>query len=182
MRKKTGVFQNKYWDEYYDFVEKKLNKKHAEEGKEPYNPSSIDTVTRDTFFLEKNDDRPFDYWFESPERMEEAEECLKKLLKNRQTPESDRRHYMEDMMLFREFWLERNEVCRYCMTRTELDTVAEKWLFDDTVDFKIEDLLIGQVISPKRKRMTLNISSKHDREIFIKNIDIKYCPMCGRKL
>ena len=75
-------------------------------------------------------------------------------------------------------------MCEYCETKEPLDSLAEKWLFDEVVDIGIAQLAFGGVIHPAKKRLNINVVTHPviERELLGKPIEIRFCPMCGREL
>ncbi|MDO4975238.1 MAG: hypothetical protein Q4E61_02840 [Alphaproteobacteria bacterium] len=71
-------------------------------------------------------------------------------------------------------------MCDFCECESKLESVAKKWLIsDEEVDIGILDNLdIGLVISPKYKELSYCLNYAE----YVKRIQIKYCPMCGREL
>ena len=42
-------------------------------------------------------------------------------------------------------------MCEFCELKAPLDSLAEKWLFDYTLDLNIAEVAFGAVICPSRK-------------------------------
>ena len=75
-------------------------------------------------------------------------------------------------------------MCEYCETETELEDLGKKWLFDEEIDYDEGHITFGGVIAPRQKAISIDIVTTpviYD-EVLKKDIPIKYCPMCGRKL
>ena len=75
-------------------------------------------------------------------------------------------------------------MCKYCEIENPLDSLAAKWLFDEKVDAGMAQLAFGGVIHPEQKSLHLSVvtSPVITKELLTEQIDIKFCPMCGRKL
>ena len=75
-------------------------------------------------------------------------------------------------------------MCQYCELNAPLDSLAEKWVFDYPLNFGEMEVAFGGIICPERKQLDISVvtSPVIDREILNKQIDINYCPFCGRKI
>ena len=101
MGKKYGKYREKYYNEYFEYLWERMQKERKKE--KELKLSYVQTVATDTFYLEKHSDRDFLSWLNSEKTLNEAEKELKKLLSNRQKPESDLKAYLNDMKYFRDF-------------------------------------------------------------------------------
>ena len=101
MGKKYGKYREKYYNEYFEYLWERMQKERKKE--KELKLSYVQTVATDTFYLEKHSDRDFVSWLNSEKTLNEAEKELKKLLSNRQKPESDLKAYLNDMKYFRDF-------------------------------------------------------------------------------
>lgn len=101
MGKKYGKYREKYYNEYFEYLWERMQKERKNE--KELKLSYVQTVATDTFYLEKHSDRDFLSWLNSEKTLNEAEKELKKLLSNRQKPESDLKAYLNDMKYFRDF-------------------------------------------------------------------------------
>ena len=73
--------------------------------------------------------------------------------------------------------------CPYCKEANPLDDTAEKWLFDAKIDCTIANLAFGAVLHPQNAKLSISVVTDPIlKEIFYKDYDINYCPMCGRAL
>lgn len=110
MRKVGGHYRDQYFEEFVDYLRKRTDKERKAEGKKIYADSMINTMATDTFFLEKREEKEFGYWFQNEQTMKEAYECLWKHLARRKRVDSDVKNYFNDMKLFAEFLVERNNM------------------------------------------------------------------------
>ena len=101
MSKKSN-YQNKYWDDYFLFVKICLRR-------DGYSDSdgSVETAVRDTFYLEKHDEKDFMEWFVDDESFESAKSRIVELLTEADRKSSnlklDIKYYTRDLEYFRRF-------------------------------------------------------------------------------
>lgn len=101
MEKYGGVYRDKYYKEYYEYLSKRMQTERKQE--DELKERTIKVVATDTFYLEKHNDRDFLSWFESDKTLDEAEQALEKCLSHRKNKKSDLRAYCRDMRFFKDF-------------------------------------------------------------------------------
>lgn len=98
-------FREKYRDEYKKYFEERTTQERAEAGKEPL--KSLNTNISDVFLIEDICvDKPFSYWLESEECLEEARQILTDEFsrRGRKNPQSDAKQYIRNMRYFKDFY------------------------------------------------------------------------------
>jgi hypothetical protein len=96
-------YRDRYKQDFLSYLREQLDREYAAEGCRLLSESSINTMAKDAFYLEKNDAHDFLYWFRSNRTMGEAAKCLERLLTTRKNPENDLRCYLADMLYFRDY-------------------------------------------------------------------------------
>lgn len=104
--KKGGEYRNQFFNEYMEYLRKRLDENRSNENKPKYSDSTIKTYATDTFYLEKREDVSFISWLKDENSINEAKSKLMYYLSGRKNPEKEAKYYLDCMLMFRDFYSE----------------------------------------------------------------------------
>ena len=104
--KKGGEYRDQFFNEYMEYLRKRLDEDRKSLNKPVYSDSTIKTYATDTFYLEKREDVSFISWLKDEDSIKEAKSKLMYYLSGRKNPEKEAEYYLNCMLMFRDFYSE----------------------------------------------------------------------------
>ena len=104
--KKGGEYRDQFFNEYMEYLRKRLDEDRKSLNKPVYSDSTIKTYATDTFYLEKREDVSFISWLKDEDSIKEAKSNLMYYLSGRKNPEKEAEYYLNCMLMFRDFYSE----------------------------------------------------------------------------
>ena len=101
--KKGGEYRDQFFNEYMEYLRKRLDEDRKSLNKPVYSDSTIKTYATDTFYLEKREDIS---WLKDEDSIKEAKSKLMYYLSGRKNPEKEAEYYLNCMLMFRDFYSE----------------------------------------------------------------------------